>query len=136
MRKTVHYKISGLSYVFLKDAPVVHTRFGDALAVDLSLVERKIAREIVKQGVPLRGAEVQFLRKCLGFSMEKFATRLGLSAPAILKWERARKKRLEPVNEVAVRALMVEELGIKLDGKFSSLIGLEVAPKKVFLKVA
>ena len=102
MRKTVHYKISGLSYVFLKDAPVVHTRFGDALAVDLSLVERKIAREIVKQGVPLRGAEVQFLRKCLGFSMEKFATRLGLSAPAILKWERARKKRLEPVNEVGV----------------------------------
>ena len=58
------------------------------------------------QWIPIKGAEVKFLRKSLGLSMERFGTLPGLSPPAILKWERDLKKRLHPTNEVAGIGLM------------------------------
>jgi len=127
----MHYAICGLEYVYLENVPIRRTRHGDVLDADPALIEREIAREIVRQGVPLRGAEVQFLRKSLGLSLEKFGRLLGLSAPAILKWERARTKRLQTINEVAVRALMAEQLSIDLDGKFTVLKGNEVTPERI-----
>jgi DNA-binding transcriptional regulator YiaG len=133
---TVHYSICGLDYVYLKNVTIRQTSHGDVLVGDLPFIEREIAREIVRQGVPIRGAEVQFLRKTLALSMEKFGKLLGLSAPAILKWERARMKRLAPVNEVAVRALMAEQLGIELKGMFTVLKGNVATPARLLLHVA
>ena len=135
-RRTIHYTICGLDYVYLRDVPVCHTAHGEALDVNLSLLEREIAREIVRMGVPIRGAEVQFLRKSLSLSMEKFGRLLGISAPAVLKWERARTKRLVPINEVAVRALMAEQLNIELKGLFTVLKGNAETPTRLLLKVA
>jgi DNA-binding transcriptional regulator YiaG len=82
-----------------------------------------------------RGAEVQFLRKALGLSLDKFGRMLGLSGPAILKWERAREKRLHPLNEVAVRALLAEKLEIPLEGKFSTLRGMPRTPERILMQV-
>ena len=135
-KRTVHYTVCGLDYVYLKDVPVRETSHSEALDVELFLIEREIAREIVRQGVPIRGAEVQFFRKSLALSLEKFGRLLGLSAPAILKWERARTKRLAPVNEVAVRALMAEHLGIEMKGRFTVLRGSSATPIKLMLRVA
>ena len=131
----MRYGICGLDYVYLENAPILHTQYGDVIDADIALVEREIAREIVRQGIPIKGAEVEFLRKSLGASMDKFGKLLGLSAPAILKWERARKKRLQPTNEVAVRALMAEQLGIKMEGKFTVLKGMDETPERLSLRV-
>jgi DNA-binding transcriptional regulator YiaG len=137
MRKeTLHYTICGLDYVYLKNVPIRQTTHGDVIEADLSVIEKDIAREIVRQGIPIRGAEVQFLRKAFALSLEKFGRLLGLSAPAILKWERARTRRLEPINEVAVRALMAEQLDIDIKGRFTILKGTSETPAKLFLKVA
>jgi DNA-binding transcriptional regulator YiaG len=130
-KRLMRYAICGLDYVYLENAPVRQTRHGSILVADIGQVEREIAREIVRQGVPIRGAEVQFLRKSLSLSLEAFGKRLGLSAPAILKWERAREKRLAPVNEVAVRALIAEHLNIPLEGKFTVLKGKDEIPLKI-----
>lgn len=135
-KRTIHYRLCGLDYVYLEDVPVRQTRYGEALAADLCLVERDIAREIVRRGIPIRGAEMQFLRKSLGLSLAKFGGLLGLSAPAILKWERARTKRLEPINEVAVRALMAEQLGIEMKAAFTALKGSSETPTRLSLRVA
>lgn len=132
-RKLVHYAICGLDYVYLANVPVRRTSQGEVIDADPARIEREIACEIVRQGVPIRGAEVQFLRKCLGTSLQKFGTLLGLSAPAILKWERARMKRLAPINEVAVRALMAEMLDIQLEGKFTVLRGNHDIPRQLAL---
>ena len=83
----------------------------------------------------LRGAEIRFLRKTLGLSLERFGRLLGLTAPAILKWERTREKRLDPTNEVSVRALMAELLDIPLDGKFSVLRGNPDTPVRLAFEV-
>jgi transcriptional regulator with XRE-family HTH domain len=88
------------------------------------------------QWIPIEGAEGEFLRKSLGLSMERFGTLPGLSPPAILKWERDSKKRLHPTNEVAVRALMAEQLHIVLEGKFTVLKGKAVTPDRLSLRVA
>jgi DNA-binding transcriptional regulator YiaG len=132
----MHYAICGLDYVYLKNVPIRDTTHGQVLAVDMSVVEVEIAREIVKQGIPIRGAEVQFLRKSLALSMDRFGKLLGLSAPAILKWERARTRRLAPINEVAVRALMAEQLDVELKGRFTILKGNAKTPTRLCLKVA
>jgi DNA-binding transcriptional regulator YiaG len=134
--KMMHYAICGLDYVYLKNVPIRNTTHGQVLAVDMSVVEVEIAREIVKQGIPIRGAEVQFLRKSLALSMDRFGKLLGLSAPAILKWERARTRRLAPINEVAVRALMAEQLDVELKGRFTILKGNAKTPTRLCLKVA
>jgi DNA-binding transcriptional regulator YiaG len=130
-KKSMHYAICGLDYVYLEDVPISRTKHGDVVAADLSFIERDIAAEIIRQGIPLRGAEVQFLRKVLGASMDKFGRMLGLTAPSILKWERARTKRLAPVNEVAVRALMAELLEIEVNGTFTVLKGMQETPDRL-----
>lgn len=130
----MRYAICGLDYVYLENVPVRKTRHGWIVDADVAHLEREIAGEIVRQGIPLRGAEVQFLRKCLGLSLDSFGKRLGLSAPAILKWERAREKRLGPTNEVAVRALIAEQLDIPLEGKFTVLKGKSETPERLLVK--
>jgi DNA-binding transcriptional regulator YiaG len=135
-RRTLHYAACGLEYVYLENVPVRKTAHGEVIDADLARIERQIAIEVVRHGVPIRGAEVQFLRKSLGLSLERFGKMLGLSAPAILKWERARGKRLEPTNEVGVRALMAEQLGIPLQGKFTVLKGTPDTPQRLSLQVA
>jgi len=127
----MQYAICGLDYVDLENVPIRHTAHGEVVDADPALIERIIAGEIVRQGVPLRGAEVQFLRKTLGLSMARFGKLLGLSAPAILKWERARNQRLLPANEVAVRALLAEQLDLAIEGKFSVLKGLPETPERL-----
>jgi hypothetical protein len=135
-KKLVPYSICGLDYVYLKNVPTRQTTHGEILDVDIAAIELEIAGEIVRQGIPIKGAEVQFLRKSLGLSLEKFGKLLGLSAPAVLKWERARTKRLAPINEVAVRALMAEKLDIELQGRFTTLKGNSETPSRLYLKVA
>jgi transcriptional regulator with XRE-family HTH domain len=63
--------------------------------------------------------------------MDKFAKELGLTAVSVMKWERAKSKRLTPINEVAVRSLAAEKLGVDLPGKFSALLGKPKIPKKL-----
>ena len=132
----MHYAICGLDYVYLENVPVRQTRHGWIVDADMGQVEREIAGEIVRRGIPIRGAEVQFLRKALGLSLNAFGRRLGLSAPAVLKWERGREKRLSPINEVAVRASIAEHLEIPLEGKFTVLKGKDTTPERLSLRVA
>ena len=115
----------GLEYVTVI-LPLSPSKHGDVIAVDVGKVEKSVARLLIEKGVPLRGLEIKFLRKALGLSLERFGAELGISAPAVLKWEKLKAEvRLEPMNEVAVRALLAEKLGVKLSGKFSVLRGEE-----------
>ena len=82
---------------------------------------------------PLTGAEVLFFRSILGISQKQLGMKLGYSDVAILKWERNKTKRLDPVNEVALRALMAGLFGVKLAGTFDALLGDAKAPKKFVL---
>jgi DNA-binding transcriptional regulator YiaG len=100
----------------------------------LGEVELQVAAEIILRKLPIRGAEVEFLRKALGLSRLEFAKGLSLSDVAVLKWERTSEKRLVPINEVAVRAYFAQRLKIKIEGTFDALIGDESTPKKLVIQ--
>jgi DNA-binding transcriptional regulator YiaG len=135
MKKIMKYGMSGLNYVWI-EVEIKNSLEGDVITVPLNQIEEAVAKEIIRQGVALRGKEVEFLRKSLKLSLEKFGNLLGISAPAVLKWERASETRLHPMNEVAVRALVAEMLGVRIAGKFSVLLGQKNLPKKLVLEVA
>jgi DNA-binding transcriptional regulator YiaG len=133
--KTMTLKgMGGLHYVEVRQVPYMMSPrkdVGKVIQPDLGEIEKRVASEIIRQQVPLRGQEVNFLRKALGLSMEKFAVSIGLTAASVLKWERTRNKRLAPINEAAVRSLVAEKLGIDIPGKFSSLVGAKESPRKL-----
>ena len=124
-----------LDYVEVRHTPYVKSvRFGRGTDAEvLKVVERFVARAVLTQRRPLRGAEILFFRSILGLSQKALGARLGYSDVAILKWERNKTKRLDPVNEVAVRALMAGYFGIKLLGTFDALLGDNKAPKHLVL---
>lgn len=124
-----------LDYVEIRHVPYVESeRFGRGTDAEvLKSVERQVARAVLSQRRPLRGAEVYFLRSVLGMSQKQLGSHLGYSDVAILKWERNKTKRLEPVNEVALRALMAGLFGIKIPGTFDALLGDAKGPKNLVL---
>lgn len=65
-----------------------------------------------------------------------FAEKLNLTSGSILKWEKAENERLHAINEVAVRALVAEEMGVTVSGKYSDLRGAEKVPKILELKAS
>jgi len=124
-----------LDYVEIHSVPYVESsKYGRGTDAEvLKKIERMIATALITQRRPLRGAEVLFLRSVLGLSQKQVGAHLGYSDVAILKWERNKTRRLDPVNEVAFRALMAGLFEIKLIASFESLLGDKKAPKKLVL---
>ena len=127
--------LMNLDYVEIHHVPFVESkRFGRGTdAGVLKKLELQVARAIIFQRRPIRGSEVLFLRSVLGMSLKQLGAKLGYSDVAILKWERSKLKRLDPVNEVAMRALMAGLFEIKLLGTFESLLGNDKSPKRLIL---
>jgi DNA-binding transcriptional regulator YiaG len=128
--------VGNLDYPEVHGVPMlIDEKYGESIhAQVLGEVEQQVAAEIVSRQLPIRGAEVVFLRKALGLSRLEFAKGLSLSDVAVLKWERAADKRLAPINEVAVRAYFAQRLKLKLEGTFDALIGHESTPKKLVIQ--
>lgn len=124
-----------LNYVEIKHVPYVESkRFGRGTDAEvLKKVERMVGRALLTHRWPLRGMEVEFFRAITGLSQKQLGSKFGYSDVAILKWERNKTKRLDPVNEVALRALMAGLLGVKLLGTFDALIGDSDHPKRLAL---
>src|SRR5215210_2492779 len=94
-------------------------------AEDVKRAEVKVARTLIREGFPLCGEEVRFLRKLLGLSLEKFAAQFGLTGSGVRKWEEEKKKiPLEPVLQVALRVFFATRLNIRFPMDFNSLKGL------------
>ena len=135
-RKRVLRGFGGLPYVTVEGIPIRKTKFGDVIDLPPNAIGRAVATALVVEGIPLRGREVHFLRKILGLSMGRFGAKFDLSGTAIMKWEKDPEKRLPPVNEVAVRALVAEELKIKCRGWFSDLRDERETPGKLRVRAA
>ncbi len=127
--------LMNLDYVEIHHVPFVESkRFGRGTDAEvLKKIELQVARALLSLRRPIRGAEVLFFRSVLGMSQKQLGSRLGYSDVAILKWERNKLKRLDPVNEVAVRALMAGLFEIKLLGTFEALLGDPKCPKRLVL---
>lgn len=133
--RTLPYRLSGLSYVYVA-VPVARADDGtEYIDLPTNVIERAIATKLIEARVPVRGAEVAFLRKALGLTLKAWGQQFGLSAAGVQKWEKARTKRLAPVNEAAVRAYCAERLEVQLEGTWSDLVAGDKVPKRLSLKI-
>lgn len=128
--------IGGLDYIIFKNVPMRESKWGDVIDFNPGVMEKLAAQAIIEQRVPIRGREVKFLRKCLGLSLEKFATEIDLNPSTVFKWEHKADERLHSLNEVSVRSFFAEKLSIDMPGKYSELIGTEELPDKIILKAS
>jgi DNA-binding transcriptional regulator YiaG len=114
-----------LEYIHFLNVPMKDSKHGPIVDLSPEVLDRLAAKAVIVERVPLRGQEVQFLRKVIGLSLERFANKIGLSSGTVFHWEKASKERLAPVNEAAVRSLLAEELELEISGKFSQLLGVK-----------
>jgi len=111
------HQYAGLEYVTITNIPVI--RIGDSSSPSeirtSSKINEAVAKTMLKRGLAIRGKELRFFRvDLLRLSQEKFARELDLSSITILNWEKISTKRLHPINELAVRALVAEKLSLSL----------------------
>lgn len=126
----------GLNYVSVVNVPIKASSYGDVIDVDVEILEQMAAKAIIKARIPLRGKEVNVLRRVLGLSLERFAAQLGLTSGSIFKWEKKPNERLHPMNEVAVRAFFAEKFKVSLPGKYSELLGTKDRTEELVLKAS
>ncbi len=129
--KTIHYTLCGLEYVYLVNVPIKKDGKEEFIDLPPQEIDRMIAVEIIRQKVPLRGKEILFLRKALKMNRNRWAEKLGVTASGILRWEETGEKRMSKINEAAIRMLCAEELGIKLESKWSKLATAEELPERL-----
>jgi DNA-binding transcriptional regulator YiaG len=131
--KRLHYTLCGLSYVYV-DVPIgVDPAGNDYIDVPVEVLEKSIASALIEARVPLRGREIKFLRKALAMNRNDWAKLLDVTASAILTWEKDQDKRLSRINEMAIRSLCSEQLGLHLKGDLSNLIGNDLPPEKLLV---
>ena len=135
--KTIKYTPCGLDYIYLANAPIAKTEDGDEyIDMPVGKIELAIASAIIRCKVPLHGREVKFLRKSLKLPRNDWAKKLGISAAGIFKWENEPDRRLSKINEVAIRILCAEHLGIKLACKWDVLVSDDTYPHKLEVDAA
>lgn len=110
-------------YLQLKGVPMKRSKDTGVIDFDQHKLEKLIAKGILENRVPLRGKELKLLRSVVRLSLNRFAYRLGITYGAVFAWEKAEKRRLTPINEIAVRLLCAEELNLEVPSRYSELIG-------------
>lgn len=90
---TYPYVESGLKNVLLVNIPLYQCPSCRSSEVEIPCMEELhllLALLIVLQPQPLKGEEVRYLRKHLGYSQEELATSLGVTRVSIARWESGR----------------------------------------------
>jgi len=94
--------------------------FGEwVLNVNLAKLQIDMLKELVHKPVPLTGAELRFIRKFLELSTSAFGKLVGVSHPAVLKWEKE-QVHINPATEIYIRLYVLQHLHAK-DKEFRNL---------------
>ncbi len=130
--------IAGLDYVEIKNVPMtIDAEFGNLIdSSTIEQIERLVAKELITARIPIRGMEVLFLRSIFGLSQRELAEKIGLSHVSIFKWEKAKIKPLDIVNEIALKVLAAGMLGLKIPASIEAFVGQRVTPKKLIVDFA
>ncbi len=112
-KELLHYRQCGLDNVWLAGGwRVEDTEYGGGLVVEnADRLHRAIARAIAQGPRPLRGQDARFLRVMLDLSQEALAGLLGVDRATVIRWEKARKRRLSRMQDIALRATYAARAG-------------------------
>ena len=119
-RKTETFVFEGLGFpIKLINCPM-RKIFGEwALDINLDQLQIDMVKLLIKKPVPLTGSELKFLRKFLEMSTTDFGKLVGVTHPAVLKWEKD-QAHINPAIEVYIRLHVLQKLHAK-DKEFKKL---------------
>jgi putative transcriptional regulator len=106
-QQTYRYKECGLDNVYLLN---LEFQVCDACGTKVPRLKRMpelhatIARAIAMQPCPLRGQDIRFLRKQLGYSAKEWATLLRTNASTLSRWENNQQE-IGPQSDSLIRLL-------------------------------
>ena len=135
MRKTTIKHFAGLTYLTITNVPIKDTEFGEVISLKPMCLEKLVAVALIKNKVPIRGAEFRVMKSALGLSNEAIADKLGISRNTVLKWGKEVDNRLPAPYEMLFRVLTAELLKIRLNATISDLRA-ENKAKKISLEAA
>lgn len=94
--------------------------FGEwVLDINLAKLQIDILKELIYKPVPLTGPELRFIRKFLEMSTTDFGKLVGVSHPAVLKWEKE-QVHINPTTEIYIRLYVLQHFHAK-DKEFRDL---------------
>jgi putative transcriptional regulator len=110
-RENVKYDACGLNYVTLLNVEVRHCEAcgeSETVIPHIEELHRVIARTVAHMPVRLRGSEIRFLRKYLGYSGIDAAKALSVRPETMSRWERD-KVEISPGADRYLRLLVANE---------------------------
>lgn len=118
------YRFEGFGFpVTAYNAPMRLIRGEWCLDVNMNEFERDIAKELVIGEIPLTGYEVRFIRHFMRLSLEEFGRRLGVTHPAVIRWE-GREDKITGMyagTEIILRLILRRHIRSGESGDFVSL---------------
>lgn len=99
-RKTETFIYEGFGFpIKLIQCPMKKV-FGEwVMDINLSKLQLDMLKELIHKPVPLTGRELKFIRKFLELSTTGFGKLVGVSRPAVLKWEKEQVN-INPATEI------------------------------------
>lgn len=109
------YTYEGLGVpILILNAPFKRI-FGEwVLDIDLNKLQKELIKELIHKPTPLAGNELRFIRKYFEMTTTEFGTCLGVTHPAVLKWEKGTSK-IPEATEKYVRLYAYNRLKVKGD---------------------
>jgi len=113
--------------------PIKSSPQGDYIDCNYKKVEESVLKTIIAHHIPLTGLEVKFIRHFFSLNMNDFGKIFGVSNAAVCKWEK-KKNMLDLTTQMAIRAYVVEQLG--LPSIMFSELSKTSKPKPLVVKMA
>lgn len=119
-RKTETFVYEGLGFpIKLIKCPMKKVCGEWVLDINLDKLQMDMLKALIHKPVPLTGAELRFIRKFLELSTTAFGKLVGVSHPAVLKWEK-NQVHINPATEIYIRLHVLQTLRAK-DREFRNL---------------
>jgi DNA-binding transcriptional regulator YiaG len=84
------------------------------LDIDLNKLQKELIKALIHKPAPLNGNELRFIRKYFEMTTSAFGNLLGVTHPAVLKWEKGTSQ-IPPTTEKYVRLYAYDQLKAKND---------------------
>lgn len=111
-KKDYHYTESGLDNVILSGINVFEcSKCGEIFPeiIRINELHKQIGLALVKKKSPLKGKEIRFIRKLLGFNEKKFASIMSVDPVSVSRWENS-KAGIAPPSDKLIRMLFIQFL--------------------------
>ena len=110
------YIYDGLGFsIVLRNIPMIELRGVWALDINLNILQKVVLLELAQHPSDLTGNQIRFIRTWLDLTQTEFGNLLGVTHPAVVKWEKSGDKpsRMNLTIQRDMRLLLLDKLLVR-----------------------